>query len=391
MAPKEPIRILYLNHVPQMSGAEAILLDLIRHLDRRWFVPFAAVPAGGPLIGALAAQDMRTFEIPMCRFVRHPGPAAFLSYLSSMLTVGARLAAIIREHGIHIVHANSTTAQLYGSFAARRTGVPSVWHCRDLVELGFIGRYLATRSSRVIAISQAVAAHLAARAPGARIEMIHNGIDVERFPPSRGSRDARQALGLPTSAFSVGMAGQLVPWKNHALFLRAASLIRAELPAAHFLVAGDDRFGDQESYVDGLKTLARELRLDGCLHWLGFQQDFALFLEALDVLVHPPGREPFGRVVAEAMAMSKPVVAVNSCGPAELISDGQDGILVEPHNPVTISQAVLRLAKDPALAKRLGTAARERVARDFDPTRQAQLVQTLYEGLAGPGTSGRAT
>jgi glycosyltransferase involved in cell wall biosynthesis len=378
------IRLLFLNHVSQISGAEVGLLDLVRSLDRKRFPVVVVVPAAGPLTDALEKNGAKVVHLRLRRFVKTLNPFRWISYLISLSTVVPRLVRLIREERIDIVHSNSTTAQIYGVLAARRAAVPSIWHCRDLVNLGLLGRWLYRSSTRIIAISHAVAEHLNQNGHNDKLVTIHNGVDLPLLQPT-GVRDTlRKELGIGPDALLVAMAGQMVPWKNHALFLRAASLIAEELPTARFLIIGDDLFGGQSGYRDRLKGLARELELTESVRFLGYRTDFARLLEGIDVLVHPADREPFGRVIAEAMAMAKPVVAINAGGPTEIIHDGQDGLLIPPNNPVELAKAVIRLKEEPALASRLAQEARKRIETDFNLEKHRSSIQTLYEATIVP-------
>jgi len=113
----------------------------------------------------------------------------------------------------------------------------------------------------------------------------------------------------------------------------------------------------------------------------GYRHDAVRVMDAADVLVHPARREPLGRVILEAMAIGKPVVAVNACGPAEIIQDGVNGLLTESDRPEDLADAVLRVIRDPLLARRLGTAARHRVEEGFNITNTVRDIEAVYHEL----------
>jgi glycosyltransferase involved in cell wall biosynthesis len=115
------------------------------------------------------------------------------------------------------------------------------------------------------------------------------------------------------------------------------------------------------------------------VHFLGHRDDVPEILAALDVLVHVPSApEPFGRVVAEAMAVGKPVVAARAGGLPEIVEHEVTGLLVPPGDPSACAAAVLRLLADPALRARLGTAGRRRAEERFDPAAHAERVVAAY-------------
>ena len=177
------------------------------------------------------------------------------------------------------------------------------------------------------------------------------------------------------------MAGQLVPWKNHPLFIEAAARMAARLPNARFLIIGDDRFGDHPGYRSELESLARARGLQDRLTFTGHRKDITAVLNSIDILVHPADREPFGRVVAEAMALAKPVVAINACGPAEIIRPDIDGLLVPLHDPTALANAVCDLAQDPAKREQLGHSAQARIANAFPIESTVKRIMDLYDKL----------
>ena len=378
------IKVLFLNHVSQMGGAEAGLLDMVKCLDPDRFDCRVALPPGGPLVDALARRNVQTDLLPLRRFRRTRNPAALAAYAASLATVVPRLVRLLKAGNADVLHANSNTAQIYGGPAARLAGIPSVWHSRDLVPLGILGPRLYGLCSRAIAISDAVAQHLRAHgAGGSKLVTIPNGLDVDRFQPHGHRQSARTRLGLGAEDVVFTTIGQLVPWKNHRLFLECAARVARQLDNARFLIVGGDLFAEQDDYRRNLERLAAELDLGRRVRFTGYCADVVPLLEASDVVVHPAEREPFGRAVGEAMALGKPVVAVDSCGPRQLIRNGVDGLLVPPGNPEAMAAACLRLTADPPLASRIGRAARARIASEFSLDQFGDRLETLYEDVIG--------
>jgi glycosyltransferase involved in cell wall biosynthesis len=375
-------RILFLNHVARVSGAERSLLDILRHLDRARFVGIVAAPQGGELSALVEHADVPFHPLPLRRIRKSLNPLQWTTDLLNIARVTTRLARLIRRQSIDLVHSNSSTAQLYGGMAARWCGVPCVWHNRDLVNLGPLGRWLGRSSSCVIAISECVRRQAEGYAGGARkVKTIYNGIDLSAMT-CRGDRlRIREELGIPPRALAFGMIGQQVPWKRHRVFIETAALLAATLPDARFVIAGDDRFGDHRTYQAELLAHVTELGLDGKVLFTGYRPDIAPLLECLDVLIHPATREPLGRVILEAMAMDKPVVAVDACGPGEIIRNGVDGILTATGQPEELAAASLSLIQEPGLANRIGEAARRRVEERFNIRHSIREVEAVYEEL----------
>jgi glycosyltransferase involved in cell wall biosynthesis len=368
--------ILYVNHTSQISGAENSLLDLLKGLDllkalgREWN-PVVACPGGGPLLEQLEARAVRVMTVPLVRFRRTACPLTLAGYFLAWRRGIARLRKAIREEGAHAVHSNSTIAHLYGGQAARSCSIPSIWHVRDAVVPG-IAKLFLPRPNACIAISRFIARQIE-RDTGLEADLIYNGVDLERFSPAERSAET------PT----VAMVGQLVPWKNHCDFLRAAARVHQAIPAARFLIVGDDLFGDHPRYREELTTLAEDLGIAPVVQFAGYRRDVPELLRSVSVLVVPSRREPFGRVIVEAMASAVPVVAYREGGPAEVIVHEETGLLVRPGDVEAMATAVARLLNDPAQARRFGEAGRARAARMFDHRRAAEHVEAIYSRLLG--------
>jgi len=301
--------------------------------------------------------------------------------LSRVKRVIPELRTCIERSGAAIVHANSTAAQIYAGPAAAAVRASSVWHCRDLVDLEPASRWLARHPSHVICVSRAVEQNLPQRVrQRAAIHVVQNGIAMERFGKHGKRESVRSELQLGADDPVVTMVAPFVPWKAHTRFLETAAQVSDAVPAARFLVVGDDRFGHHPEYENDLRNTAERVGVAGKVIFTGHREDVAGILEASDILVHPASREPFGRVVIEAMATALPVVAVDDAGPSEIIRHDQDGILTDG-SVAELSAATIRLLENSAAAARLGSAARSRARADFDVRRTAGEIQNIYGSL----------
>lgn len=379
-------RILFVNHVSRVSGAERSLLDLLRHLDRGRFEPLVCLPPGGELTEALPATGAPAYHVPLRRLRRTANPLRLAGDLAHAAWVIRRLARLIRDERIDIVHANSDTAQLYAGPAARWAVVPCVWHTRDLAPLGALGWWLERYASRVVAISDGVRRRVQPCVrPASKLRRLYNGIDLEGLAIRGDGSATRAELGLPADVPVVAMMGQMVPWKGQGAFIEMAACLGRTLPPLRFVIVGGDLFDEHPRYVAALRARSDELGLRDRILFTGYRADAVRLLDAVDVLVHPATREPLGRVILEAMAKGKPVVAVNAGGPAEIIRNGVDGLLAESDRADDLAQAVLRVIGDPMLAAQLGAAARRRVAECFNIRDRVRDIEALYDELLPPG------
>jgi len=301
----------------------------------------------------------------------------------------ARLAAVARAEGVAIVHARSRAPAWSARFAARRTGARFVttYHGTYTEGFPFKRAYNAVMASgeRVIAISRFIADHLIARhgTDPARVRVIPRGVDPVRFDPGcvGGDRMRRlaEAWRLPDGAPVILLPGRLTRWKGQAVLIEAlARLGRADAVA---VFAGDAQ--GREGYREELLALARARGVAARLRLPGEVADMpAAFMLADAVVSASTAPEAFGRVVVEAQAMGRPVVATAHGGAAETVEEGATGWLVPPRDPAALAarlEAVLTL--DAAARLALGDRARAAVLARYTTERMCRATIAVYREL----------
>lgn len=376
------MHVLLIDTASVMGGAQWSLLDLAIRFARHDIQVEAAVPVG-PLAEKLSAAGIRVHLTKTFRPQRQISPAARVKKFASMVAYWWRLWGIIRASKAEVLYANSLAAALIASFLPLRR--PLIWHVRDLRLPVEATQRVAVQTQRIIAASQAIDEMLCEVLPRvalSRVRMVVNGIDTVRFTPA-DRQAARLALGLPNGVPVIGMLAHKAPWKRHDVFLKVAERIKARRPDTCFIVAGQDLFGEHASWVAQLHTQAQQLKLGAAVLWLDQVDDVRSVIAALDVLVHTPADEPFGRALCEAMAMQVPVVAVDKAGPASIVIDGETGLLASQCNSEELASMVLSLIEDPERCVRMGMAGRKRVLAEFNIDRTvAEVAVVCREALA---------
>lgn len=379
MGSSRPLRILYVNHVGLMSGAEKSLLRLLEGLDRNAVEPFLACPSG-PLQDAATDLDIPGLEIEVLRPRRQSGLLRLLAMAWQGMTSSAQLREITRRQQIDLIHANSLVAALICT--GRRPLVPVIWHARDLRAPGSLVKRVLRRVSAVVAISRAVQEWVQTFGPRVPVPCIGNALGPDDRHVARPRAKVREDWEMAPDTPLLGNVGQLVPWKRQDLFLRVGAEVIRQRPQTRLVVVGSDMFAEHPDYVAGLRTLAAALGIAEHVVWAGSCADMPSVLGALDVLVHTAEREPLGRVIMEAMAVGLPTVAFAEAGPAELIEDGVSGVLVPEGDIATMAEAVGRLLANLQFAVQLRDGALQR-AHTFDARRQAAQVVEVYRKLQG--------
>jgi glycosyltransferase involved in cell wall biosynthesis len=184
----------------------------------------------------------------------------------------------------------------------------------------------------------------------------------------------------------VGLLARCVPGKGYEEFIRAASIICRQDSKAQFLIVGNGHGGDQAHEIQ-MQELAKQLKLQQRLLWAGWQRDTAAILDLLDIVVQASSTFPEGlsRVLLEAMAHGRPVVATSLPSTQEIITHGETGLLVEPGNSQALAEGILTLLRQPELAARYARRGREHVAAHFSLTEHARRITTLYDEVLGIG------
>ena len=273
---------------------------------------------------------------------------ADLVYVNTVLRAAPILAARIRRRPV-VIHVREAGNYLAPSGLWRR------WRLRRMLGA----------AARVICVSEAVR-RLVLAVPGtglapAQVVAVHNGIDAARFAPDAGERAAfRAARGIPGDAPVACFVGSMKPRKGLEMFLRAADVLGAEMPRAHFVVAG----GTAAEIAEARRAFVPE-DLAARVHFSGFVDDVRPVLWGADVFAMLSRVEPFARVNLEASAAGCAVLATAVDGNVEIFEDGVNALLIAPDDlPATIA-GLRRLMGDGALRARLAAAARARVAARF--------------------------
>ncbi len=367
-----PLNVLHIITRLDPGGSSENTLITVAGLDRRRYRTSLMT---GPSIGAVV-------PILITRLGRKMRP------LNDLLAFG-EMYREIRNGRYTIVHTHSSKAGILGRWAAWLAGVPIIVHTpHGHVFYGYYGRipsYLfillerltARITDKIITLTeQGIQEHVDRRiAPREKFISIHSGVDLTWFTePHPDPSVTRKHLGLSLDGQVVGSVGRLEPVKGYDTFLRAAALLRARQPTPHFLLAGE---GEEESR---LKHLARELRVEDRVLFLGWQKEIPDILSALDLFVLPSRNEGMGRTLVQAMAMGKPIVATRVGGVPEVLGEGEAGLLVPPDDPVQLAQAIEQLLDDTELARKLGEAGKRR-APAYSAERMVAQIESLYESL----------
>ena len=374
------IRVLCINHVSRIGGAERSLLDLLPALREEGICPTMAAPEG-ELLEQMRELNIPTHPLHFGRLHRSNNPVKIIRTLSCFNNVRKEIRKAVIQHSPHLLHSASITAALPTAWAARNCKLPSLWHCRDLRLPGPLMHILAHTNSHAVAISEAVAYTL--KKHGIKeCHTILNAINTIPFSAPQPERTKlRRSFNLPTTGPLLLTVAHMAPWKQHELTLYAAAEVLPAYPDLHIAFAGGDLFNEHPDYISGLKELAQRLQLSDHCSWLGDAENMPGLYAAADLLLHPTPCEPFGRVICEAMAARCPVVAVNKAGASEIITHEESGLLADEPNAAELALLAKQILSSPQKREAITDASHKRVISLFSVERLARQIIKLYSQL----------
>jgi glycosyltransferase involved in cell wall biosynthesis len=353
-----PCRVLNFITELDVGGAERLLAAVLPRLDRaRVEAQVAYLHGDAPLAAELKRTGIRVHDLRSTRKL-DPLPAF-------------RLARLLVQEQIDVLHTHLIQADVWGYWAGRLAGTRAIVSTKHNVRyyhrpdrgLRPLARWVERRVDAVVAVSSAVAAEYE---HARRLEIIHNGVDCQKFAP----------LPLPATGPIVCVAN-LTQQKGHRILLEAMRRLLPDFPDLRLELAGDGRLRED------LKTLAARLGIAGRVNFLGTVPDVQPLLAQAAVVALPALWEGLGLAVLEAMAMARPVVVTNVDGLRETVTHERDGLVVQSGDVAALADAIARLLRDRALAQRLADAAHAHVVSTFSLDHMARRLEELYGELAG--------
>jgi glycosyltransferase involved in cell wall biosynthesis len=360
------VRVLHVLNTLQTGGAEYLVLNLARAIDRERFQLSACSLDGDGEVG----EELRRLGVPTFTVQRRSGLDA---------TLVPRLAALVRREGVRVVHTHNVAPWLYAGIAARLAGA-ALCHTEhsslfpEQRALRHAERALGLVSKAVICDGEDVRRQLVDEQglSPRNVITIHNGVDTELYGRPRDAATARQALGLAPDAPVVGTVARLQPVKDQSSLLAAFAAVAMALPQARLVVVGD---GPQRPI---LQAQAMTPGLVGRVLFLGRRADVAEILPAFDVFALSSVSEGLPLTLLEAMAAGLPCVSTAVGAVPEAVVPESTGLLVPARDSRALASAMLRLLRDPGLARAMGQAGQKRARELFDLKVMTRRYQDLY-------------
>ncbi len=364
-----PIRVMFLVTSMPVGGAETLLVNLIRRMDRQHFAPeLCCLKQLGPLGEELSA------EVP-----------TFHTMLTGKydLRVLSRLVELFRLRQIDaVVTVGAGDKMFWGRLCARLAGVPviaSAIHSTGWPDsINWLNRLLTPMTDRFIGVASPHGRHLVEVEgfPENKVTVIPNGIDTDRFIADPQARaQVRREWGIADETPVCGIVAALRPEKDHCLFLNAARLVVGQCPNAHFVIVGE---GPQRPAIEALRT---RLNLDRHVTLTGNRSDIPALLAGMDLFALTSKNEASPVSILEAMSTGLPIVAPRVGSIPDAVDHGVNGLLVEASSLEETAAAMTSLVRNARLRREMGQAARAKVLRYGSLETMVTGYQDLIAGI----------
>jgi glycosyltransferase involved in cell wall biosynthesis len=362
--------VLFVHSSSELYGSDRSLLNIVKNIDKNEFNVSVILPCQGPLVEEMkkiAFVKVEIYEVAVLRR-KNLSLKGGITYIKDLIKSTTFLKRFIKENKINIVDTN-TAVVFPGAIAAKRCGIKSVWHIREIIKNKAENKVISAMMNRYadIIVANSISTGEALAVNKKKVRVVYNAVESECFI----SKKEHHSL-------VVGMAGRINRWKGQKLFVDMAEIVHKHYPSVVFKIAGDSYIGE-EYLKEELQKYIEEKEMENNIILLGQVNNMKEFYEELDVFVLPSIQpEPFGLVVIEAMEYEIPVVATKHGGPIEIISEGKDGYLVDFTTANQMAEKVELLLSDEELRKKMGRYGKKKQREKFSISAMVSEIEKVF-------------
>lgn len=364
-------KILFLHTSRVQGGAELSLIELLHNLGNKGLDLHLVFSSTYPFDLQQKLPSVVCHPIcltyPCCK----SSLKEWVSLLYVMLVGAWQIYRLVENERFSTVYCNTCRTLYYCVFVKLFTSIHIICHCRDRVYQKREPLFIRWIADKVIAVS----AYISAQIPtGMEKYVVYNGVDFSRFIPYQMTGWLKRKYGLNPNVCCIGNIGQIVRWKNQWDFLRVARQLLRTSPDFHFFILGEVV---DKTYFFQLKSQITYWGMEKYITLTGHVDPIEIYMAELDMIMHTAVGEPFGRVLIEAAAMEKPVVAYASGGPVEVIENAKTGYLVGTGKVEDMVEKIRLLATSRELRRTIGNAARMEIVRRFGVDRYVMHIHRI--------------
>lgn len=389
-------RILYLEHNTDgtVGGSHLCLLDICKHLDKSHFHPIVCFfeknslvkhfeSAGAEIIYGKAPTAWHGLPF-LPRLVNRP-LSIIINLIRTLVLRTSKWIHLLVRRKIDLVHINNACGYDHDlMLACRLIGIPCIVHERGLQPIiDFRSRYFANHTNGIIAISDAVSNNLKKFGVSSQnIIRINDSIDPARLIQQEKEKDIQHRLNIPEDSIVIGIVGNIKPWKGQIYVVEAFGLLQQSFPNMHCILVGNI---SDKSYENDILKLAKCFNIDPTkLHFTGYEQQPTDLMRIMDIVIHASiDPEPFGIVLLEAMAITKPLIASAAGAPLEIVIDNNTGILVEPKNSAELANKIDFLLSNKEISDEIARQGNKRFTENYTISNAINKIESVYNNILG--------
>lgn len=396
------VNILYVETGLGFGGAVTCLAALLKGLNKERYHPIVISShndistrrliekTGVQFLYVKKYQREKTVNMFLCKVLKYGKVikgivliAVRISEKIREVPFCVRLMKIIKKHNINMMHLNTgVNVNLDSIVVSKLMGIPCICHVRGDIYSCFEAKLIAKFVTHFIAISRFVKKSIVDLVGTPQnIAISYDGVDLDECERMRGEFEIKKTNQYSFGKHNVGLFSCLLQWKGHKVFIKAIEILvkKGDARDCNFFIVGDSPDG-KSKLKEELTVLTNRLGLSDYIFFTGHQDNVYQFMDRMDIIVHTSIEpEPFGRVIIEAMALGKIVIATNIGGPLEIIQNGVDGILIPPCKPKVLAEAISSLLHDKPKWQNISKCAQETARKRFNLDNYIKEVEHVYE------------
>lgn len=378
-------KILYLHAGAELYGADIVLLELLKNIDKKKFEPLVILPCEGPLVEKLKENNIKVkvIEYPILRR-KYFTPFGILNYIRDYFKYSKEIKKIVEKNNIDIVHTN-TAAVLEGVYVKQKIKtIKHIWHIHEIIVKPaiihkFLSFIISHFSDEVVVVSNAVKKHLMDTGYFKKeIKVIYNGVDNKIFNQNNDTEYIRKEFNIPKDSIVVGMIGRINAWKGQKDFLLAMDKVLKNNDNVYAMMVGGVFEGEEwrkkelEGQINNMENKDRIIFSD-------YRKDTPNIHCLYDIFVLPSTNpDPLPTVVLEAMASGKPVVGYRHGGICEMVNDNENGLLIDIKNTEQLADGIDYLINQEHVRKEKGNNSKIKQLNEFSLKSYTNNFELIY-------------
>lgn len=384
--------ILVIHQSAELYGSDKTMLYFLSELDKTKYLPIIVLPFDGPLKIELEKNNIKVVIAPVLKLYRKMfTPKNIFKFIKEYYKGVKILNALNKEYKFDLVYTH-TLAALIGILFAKKRNIKHLWHVQEIIAKPKVFNFLFKKILSLDCNHKVVYDSIATMnfwiennlKLTEKSEAVWNGIETKNsksFTDAELNEVRENYFFATNNEIVIALVGRINSWKGQQLLLQSFETVIEKHKNIKLVYLGSAP-PNQPIFETELRNKIKEYNLESNVILIPFQKEIEKFWNSIDIAVVPSTEpEPFGMVVIEAMLAKKPVIASNHGGPTEIVVENETGLLFEPNNHNSLSDALEKLIKDEQLRKLYGANGFKRVHNTFSLENHVNHFEKIFEEL----------